>query len=124
MKKAIVIDNPASGIVLTPEQAEQLGIDISLDVQVGELKTIGCWQIPVSFKALCCSAVYTKEMFTRCSQKTFYGVRTLTNIRQGGYELEGYVSINGKKHSAFTSSELFEVDGKLINVAIIHARLK
>jgi hypothetical protein len=35
------------------------------------------------------------------------------------------VSINGKKYSCFTSSQLFELEnGKLINVAVIYARIK
>jgi hypothetical protein len=124
MKNAIIIDEPQVAIVLTAKQATEIGIDMSLDEQRGELKTVGLWQIPVSFKALCISATYTKEGFTKFTQKIIYGTRTLTDVKQGGYELEGYVSVNGKKYSAFTSSQLFEVDGKLIDVAIIHARIK
>jgi hypothetical protein len=57
--------------------------------------------------------------------KTSYGFRTLTGIRQGGYELEGRVSIGGRKYAAFTSSQLFELpDGRLIDIATIHARVR
>ena len=52
--------------------------------------------------------------------KVIYGVRTLSDIRESGYELEGRVSINWKKHRGFTSSQLFKLeDGKLVDVAII-----
>jgi hypothetical protein len=116
---------PSSVIKLTEEQAKQFGIDITQDEIRGDLKTHGMWNIPVSFKAIAIKAKLEQPEghFSKCfTEKTVYGIRTMTNIRQSGYELEGYVSINGKKHSCFTSSELFEVNGKLINVAVIHAR--
>ena len=118
---------PSSVIKLTEAQAAELGINISLDEQRGNLKTVGVWSIPVSFKTIAVSAKYEvpEGHFSKCcTEKTVYGLRTMTNIRQSGYELEGYVSINGKKHSCFTSSDLFEVNGKLINVSTIHARIK
>lgn len=95
----------------------------------GELKTIGPWQVPVSFKALCTSTVYTDKDKQRYGaekeSETAYGIRTLSNIHQSGYELEGRVSINGKKYSAFTSSQLFELEDKrLVNIATIHARVR
>lgn len=51
---------------------------------------------------------------------TVYGVRTMNNPRESGYQQEGYVSIGGKKRRAFTSSQLFLVDGQLVDVAILH----
>jgi len=95
----------------------------------GELKTSGPWQIPVSYKALCQSTIYTpkeKQRYSAEQEKTtVYGLRTMNNIRQSGYEIEGYVSVNGKKCSCFSSSQLFELEnGKLIDVAVIHARIK
>lgn len=126
MKTNIEFNNPDSTIKLTLEQAAQLGINTDQDEQQGILKTFGVWNIPVNYKALAMSAVYDREtiLSPTVKQKTFYGQRTLTNVRQDGYYLEGYVSINGKKYSAFTSDQLFEVNGKLINVATIHARVK
>jgi len=118
---------PSSTIKLTEKQANELGILISDDDQQGELKTFGPWNIPVSFKTIAVSAkwgIIEGHFSKSCIEKTVYGIRTMTNLRQSGYELEGYVSINGKKHTCFTSSELFEVNGKLINVAVIHARIK
>lgn len=122
MKNPLVFSNPSVAIKLTPKQAELLQIDINKDVIHGKMKTRGVWGIPVSYKAICMTAVYTKDIYTKCTEKTIIGIRALSNIKQGGYELEGYVSIKGKKHSAFTSSQLFEIEGKLIDVAIIHVR--
>lgn len=117
---------PKAAIKITAEEAEKLGID--LERPDGKLFALGAWQVPIKFVALCCSAKYgkTKYGMTVCKKKVFYGTRTLTNIRQpvGGYELEGQVSVKGKKYSAFTSSQMFEIDGKLIDVATIHARIK
>ena len=121
--KKLTFENPAVAIELTKEQAQSLGIDLTEKVQHGELETVGSWSIPVSFKALACSAKYTRVMYTKCVEKTFYGTRTASNLKQGGYELEGRVSIEGKKYTCFTSSQLFEIEGELYNVAVIHARI-
>jgi len=118
---------PSSTIKLTEEQAKQFGIDINTDQIRGELKTHGVWQLPVSFKAIAMSGklgIPEGHFSQTFVEKTVYGMRTMTNLRQSGYELEGYVSINGEKYTCFTSSQLFEVNGKLIDVAVIHARVK
>lgn len=119
--KNLTFNNPSTAIDLTVEQAVELGIDINKDTICGETKTIGPWNIVKSYKALTVSAIFSEN---KVIQKTIYGIRTLTNIRQGGYELNGYVSINGKKYSAFSSSQLFRVEGNLIDVATIHARVR
>jgi hypothetical protein len=110
---------PCSTIELTKEQAEKLGIDTSQDEIRGELKTFGPWSIPVSYKALCISAVYGE--YSEPQSKTIYGKRSLLNVKEDGYSLGGKVSIGGKKYRAFTSSQLFQIEGKLIDVAVIHA---
>lgn len=80
----------------------------------GKLKTFGPWQIPLSYKALAMSCDFGK--FAR-----LYGLRTMTNIRESGYDLEGRVSIAGRKYRAFTSSMLMQrSDGSLCSVATIH----
>jgi hypothetical protein len=115
----------SSVIKLTKEQAIQLGIDPNEEEQRGELKTRGPWNIPISYQAVCISAVYNRESYPiKCLSKTVYGLRKMSNMRESGYSAEGRVSVNGKKYTCFTSSQLFEVDGKLLNVATIHARIK
>ncbi len=119
--------NPESAIELTEDEAKQLGIDPNLEEQHGDLKTVGMWSIPVSYKAIAVSSIWDKEQLPLLSTRketTIYGVRTMTKVRQSGYCLEGWVSIGGKKYSAFTSSQLFKVNGKLLDVATIHARIK
>jgi len=113
-----------TAIKITKEDAILLGINPEVDEQRGELKSFGPWHIPVSYKAICMDTLYQKGDYGQINpvNKTVFGIRTLTNVRQGGYELEGRVSIGGKKYTAFTSSQLFEVDGKLIDVAVIQAR--
>lgn len=76
----------------------------------GTLKTHGPWRIAVSFRAVAID-----------SDGYVYGERTLTNVRESGYVLEGRVSIDGRKYRGFTSSALFErPDGSLVSVATIH----
>ena len=122
MKKLTFKAEPGS-IKMDREQARFLGIDIALDKNEGELKTIGAWNVPVSYQAQCIDTLYEKTEFgTKPKEVVFFGKRKLTNLKQSGYELDGWVSIGGKKYSAFTSSILIEIDGKLINVACISAR--
>lgn len=44
------------------------------------------------------------------------------DVTQSGYELEGKVSVGGKKRSCFTSSQLFEIDGETVDIGVIFAR--
>jgi len=78
----------------------------------------GPWSIISGFEALCVHQDFGS------GEITIYGKRRLQNIKQSGYQLEGTVSIAGKKHTAFTSSHLFELDnGHLISVATIFPRI-
>lgn len=120
MKNFIEILNPDVAIKLTREQAQKLGINPDLEDQRGELKTYGPWNIPVSYKALCLTSYWEGS---RRTKTVLIGQRTLTNAKQSGYYIDGQVSVKGKKYSCFTSDQLFEIDGKLINVATIHARI-
>lgn len=50
-----------------------------------------------------------------------HGVRSLSNPRESGHQMEGRVSIDGKRRRAFTSSMLFRLpDGKLCDVEILY----
>lgn len=125
MKRSqLTFTNPDVTIKLTKDQAIALGINPDADKCFGEMETGGPWGVEKKFEAVCISRKYTNEYYTKCTEVTIYGRRTLSNLSQGGYELNGWVSINGKKYSAFTSSMIVEVDGKLIDVEIIHARVK
>lgn len=112
-----------STIKLTEEQCNILGIDINVDEIRGEMKTRGAWQLLVNYKAMCIDTRYINTGgIIKPNKVTFFGMRTMANIRQSGYNIEGYVSIKGKKYTCFDSSVLIEVNGKLINVACISAR--
>lgn len=114
---------------ITREELIALGVNaeaIDKGAVHGDLKTRGPWGIPVTYSALCMSVVWTpeeKQKFTsERESETAYGMRTLSGIHQSGHQLEGRVSVNGKKVRGFTSSQLFELpDGKLVEVATIHA---
>ena len=108
-------------IPITLEQARELGItdkDIAAWQKRGEMKTVGMWHIPVSYKAI----VMHKDFDTRHVQ--VWSDRTMFNVTQGGYELEGWVSLGGKKYTCFTSSIMFELPDKtLVDCACIFVRL-
>lgn len=87
----------------------------------GHLETMGPWQLPVRFKAPAVSVTW--GAFSAMETITLYGWRTLTDLQQSGYALDGRCSIGGRKRSAFTSSQLWQLpDGQLIETAVIHVR--
>ena len=124
-KPIMVLAYTPGAIKLTNEQAallftkEQLA---SCDNIHGKLKTFGPWGIPINYQALCTSNVWSEAFPHEHGPLYVYGQRTLNNVRQSGYELEGRVSVAGRKWRGFTSSQMFELpNGRLINVATIHA---
>jgi hypothetical protein len=118
----ITINNPTGAIELTPDQALKLGININQDENRLTTKHRGPWQIITACSGLCISATYGKFPHSGLTKITLYGPRSLERPTSGGYELEGRVSIKGKKYSAFTSSIIVSVNGKLINIGVLHAR--
>lgn len=116
---------------ITREELIALGVPaeaIEKGAMHGKLDARGPWGIPVSYMALCMSVVWTpegKQRFTAERESaTAYGLRVLSSIHQSGHQLEGRVSVKGRRVRGFTSSQLFELpDGKLVEVAIIHACL-
>lgn len=55
---------------------------------------------------------------------TVFGVRILQNARSRGYELEGSVSIGGKRYRGFTTKVTFDLpEGAWVDVAAIHVCL-
>jgi hypothetical protein len=122
--ESIKILNPSGSVKLTKEQCEMLGLDITQDLIRAEYETVGPWNIIKSFRALCVSNKYeNSSMFTKLASTEIFGMRNLSRPKESSYRLEGYVSINGKKYSAFTCDMLIEVEGKLINVQTINARM-
>lgn len=108
-------------VELTPEQWQHY-ICPNLEDFRGELETVGVWQTPVSFKAPAVSATFEGSFITGY---TLYGPRTLSGCYPAHYHLEGTVSIKNSKRSAFTSSLMCRLpDGKLLETATIHARIK
>jgi hypothetical protein len=108
-------------VELTPEQWQQY-ISPNLEDFQGELETVGVWQTPVSFKAPAVSATYDNFGITAY---TLYGPRSLSGCYPSSYHLEGTVSVKNSKRKAFTSSLMCRLpDGKLLETATIHARIK
>lgn len=52
---------------------------------------------------------------------TIYGLRTMSDVQENGYFLDGRVSIDGVRRKAFTSDALFlDASGKLVKIAVLH----
>jgi len=80
-----------------------------------EIKTTGYgWNLVTDIKGLACTL-----------NGKIFGYRNMHHPKESGYQMEGKVSIGGKKIRAFTSSRLFErPDGSLIDIAILVVCLK
>ena len=120
-------DNPTSGSVkATREELNKLGIT-NEEIEAGEKRfkheTWGCYGVTKSLKAIVETGEFGEHSVM--TWKQFYPVRTMSNPRQSGYDMEGVVSIGGRKSTCFTSSQLFELPcGKLVDVAVIFSRSK
>ena len=106
---------------VTVEQLLSLGFtreQIDSGTVRGEMKTRGPWHTPVSYRAL------VERVDFATGRASFWSARTLTDLRQNGYAMDGRVSLGGRKVSAFTSSYLFEIeDGRFFETATIFVRI-
>ena len=110
-----------SATIITVEQFKDY-INQTIEDHSGILQTVGPWQIPTKFIAP--TVVANSSPLGWAESYTLYGIRTLAECKSGSYNLEGRVSIGGKKYSAFSSAILWSVEGKLIQTAVIYARMK
>ncbi len=126
-------DEPRGSLPCTLAQALAFGVPMSA-IEAGEMRgesvSRGAWGITVSFRALCMSGIYVDKARNRWGteheSETVHGMRTMTQCRESGYQLEGRVTVNGRSYRAFTSSQLFDVrmpDGsdRLVSVATVIA---
>ena len=92
-----------------------------------QMKTWGSWGTVVGITALAVSQEFppaSRRHSPRTAEEcgvTVYGVRTMQSPRESGYNMEGRVSVGGRTCRAFTSSQLFRVEGRLVDVAVLHA---
>lgn len=109
------------GQKLTVEQAQFIfGNDLEKHDEFRfEMDLVGPWQICRSLRGLVVSMDFnTKE-------RTIYGWRKMVSCRQSGYDMEGRVSLGGKKYTCFTSSDIFDIDdGRCVDVATIFPRVR
>lgn len=124
MKPIIRIENPPAGAIpATAAELKALGFT-QAEIDAGEKR----WEHLSygRFRAIVKRAEWGHDshgMNTGKAWVEFYAIRTLTDTRPSGYAMDGRVSLNGRKHSAFTSDALFQLpDGRLISAAVIFAR--
>lgn len=120
-------DNPTSGSVkATREELLKLGVTAE-EIEAGEkrfeMETWGCYGVIRSLRAIVATGEFGEH--GAMTWKQFYSMRTMSNPRQSGYDMEGVVSVGGRKSTCFTSSQMFELPcGKLVDVAVIFSRSK
>ena len=98
--------------------------DVGGDVHLETTYSDGPFHTITKLSGLVISCEFYDRCPTRSRKHRVYGHRSLTNLRESGYQMEGQVSLGGKKYSAFTSSQLFErEDGSLVDVGVIFVRM-
>lgn len=109
---------PAQAGAIKITEAQLAAFGIQPEDSRGELETFGPWHIPVRYKALAVSYVFSNHW---AETVTLYGARTMGELKESGYCLEGRVSVAGQKRPGFTSAQLWELPcGRLIETATIH----
>ena len=108
-------------VKITTEQAKAFGLisntGAAPDQVKGKLKTVGMWQIPVSYKALRVSGLRPEDLVV-------YGPGTLDKVKNNGYGIEGRVRVAGKRVRGFDATQFFMLPcGHSIEVAVIHCCL-
>lgn len=90
----------------------------------GRIDARGPWGIIAKYSAPCVRLNWKQTEYGAIIESvTLYGCRTMGSPKESGYNLEGTVSVNGKKISAYTSSILWRLpDGRLIASSTINIR--
>lgn len=118
------LKSEAGAIPITFEQARSFlsEDEISKGEKRFEIESRGPWGICSKISGIATTATWKSGPVHRIQDTmTILGRRTMSNPRSMGYDMEGRVSVSGKRWRAFTSSNLFQLpDGKLVDVAILH----
>lgn len=111
--------DPKSAVWKITEEQWREYISSELEDQRFEMETMGPWRVVRRVSAPATSIVWGE--YSTAESITLYGRCAMHNPRESGYQLEGRVSIKGKKYRAFTSSCMFELpDGRLLETAVLH----
>lgn len=103
---------------INSEQAKSLGLNVNKDTPFTYNKFEG-WNITKSINGLVVEMSFDKKWPYHMNKIVLHGRRTMCNLKECGYHLEGYVSLHGKQRRAFTTSVLIEIDGVLCNVGCL-----
>lgn len=117
---------PSGSIPVSQAQLFALGFTVA-EINAGEkrldVETQGPWSLVSRLSGIVERGEFRKDGSSRMEWVEFYPARAMSRPRQSGYDMEGHLSLNGKKHSAFTSSQMFELpDGHLVDCTVLFAR--
>lgn len=109
---SITLEYRSGSIPVTLEQLHALGVtDTEIEAGAKRFETVsfGPWHQCHSIRGIVQNG------------DTWHTPRTAGKISHLGMWSEGVISLNGKKRTVFTNSQLFELpDGRLVNVAVLY----
>ena len=122
LRPVVSVSGFHAAIPATAEQLVTLGLtpeEITAGEKRFKMSHHGPWQICAGLSAVVEIGDFTPGQ----ERKAFFPVRAMSAPKESGYAMEGRVSLGGRKYSAFTASQLFELpDGRLVNVATVFLR--
>ena len=102
------------GVVATWPEGVAFPVEIKDGEARFEMRTSGPWHVVTRLRGLAITHGFKDDTSFQC-----HGVRSLQRPREDGYDMVGRCSVGGRSRRAFTSSQLFMVDGKLVSVAVL-----
>lgn len=121
--KTLIFNNPDVVLKISENEAKKLGINIKSDTPF-EIDVFGPWNIIRKVKGLAITSEF-KSTYSYVGRKytKIFGQRIMFDVKPGGYGLKGRVSINGKKYPCFDTTQLFDINGILVNVSCIFVKM-
>ncbi len=85
-----------------------------------EIRGFSPWHAPAAIKGVAMEAAGRDPLTSETFGRRVLGLRTMGDLRENGYAMDGRVSVGGKRRRAFTSDFLYtRPDGTLGKSAIL-----
>jgi hypothetical protein len=125
----ITIKNPKTIIELDKFEASKIGINnLEEDKIDARLTIVGMWSVLLGYEALCVRRNYKKDKSNKMIIESIdlIGNRKMIKPKVINYDkddgrvyVKGKVSFKGKQHRGVSSKQIFKINDKTIDVAVI-----